>query len=1300
MEDEATARYRAELRAHRTGSSNKARKKAKNAEIDAVLAREAATAAANLVGAASTPTEPPPRPRLQPELPTHAGFGQQPPEPYARHLQEPVAALAAPHPRTTGMPRAEQHAGMATYQSPPHGNVGKEEPRQQPAASAEQRGVSTQPRQPASAPPTRRIMWADWAKSTPPSNFVNGVSKLMRGCRLRFEVFCSSRHFRFPPNKSAWQTWAVQKVAECRGSLVKGPITYSRLARKFFTAMTALDQAWMAIINSARARQLPPEEHKFMIPTLTVELMWLDGFEVLLDVSTWVCWAQESTPALREWAMHAGATVYAERQRMERLMRGQLSISDEDFSTTIHQLAQSVQQSAYALGCDVNLPTTVPQRSYGACTTARLVGEPRVPWTSRKSNREIRLIADEVYQQLYPAASSAPAATSSQATNTAPPLPSRHPERDIRGRGAAPPVLTVADEAAAAEQLATSTTTSAQGEDRGGDMNVGTTGREVRPEHAAPAREDGAATSAGMPYAADFEDGCATVSAGGEAGNVAAAESATVPTSPQRTAPPIATRPVTPEQMVARHAGEYVVVSPEPAAGQDAAVPPQPTTDATTSAEVDDGGVAEMDVDGEQGATGLDEDNNTTEAAVEVHVAPMETAADAPGLPVPNPTSLSLNNPTSAPDMSDIAQVTATLHDALRELAALKASLAMVELQQASGTQDPPPPMQDVTHDATPTRNATPTPDATPTRDAATGQPVGAVDSVSAVTLALPDATVDELELPKGMLVGHAWVLYCCGSPADNVAPLRFMVAQRTTKLLPLKLGSEFKAVMRMLEDAATEANLMAPSFTPSAALEVLQDPRVVQAVSFGVQLRFQLAQTTLSTLRNHFARRPDRRQRGSTMPDAEEPSPLPQADAQLNTSRDGAAPRRKRRTPAAATPRDAKQRRRAKSGDATSGPDASTEAAASAPSAEAVPATRPDFSMPDGPASGVAATVEPMSTSVGPLTAVVVGEQPSDEGFGVAVSPPVSLTPARTPPPVMSQLELEAPGAAAPQSSDLPRYTLLGRNHCAWPQLPPPVLYLPRLEAQIDAKLLELGRKLHGVNPDGDCMFHTVSFFSGIDTDVLRWACAGTIAASACDKDQDPRARTMLEAVAARHCKPGHTVSPDVAYARLMLQKGRFEEAPAFTAICAALRMPLALLTCQNAPGQPVAFPFVADINSRGLDGATYQWAAGELNPGIPLAVSYAQHFAPAYLTDPVETQPRLHCRTLLGMCVEMADKVKQQGLCGEAVQEAPSGVSVRCCEQLVSLCCLCVCVCVCKCVCKCVCVCVCVCVFACVSV
>ena len=198
---------------------------------------------------------------------------------------------------------------------------------------------------------------------------------------------------------------------------------------------------------------------------------------------------------------------------------------------------------------------------------------------------------------------------------------------------------------------------------------------------------------------------------------------------------------------------------------------------------------------------------------------------------------------------------------------------------------------------------------------------------------------------------------------------------------------------------------------------------------------------------------------------------------------------------------------------------------------------------------------------------------------------------------------------------------------HCALASLPPNKPYLKGVEAAINKVLhARYRRHLHVVSPDGDCAFHTMSFFSGIPQHLLRWTAAvatairisaanlGAGAAVANPVDLTAGAATPS---AAREADEAFGLMgpfiglPDAASAAVHdIQTPKVHvDAAVLTVVCRILQLHVVVL-------------MVAD----GKDPAKWNLApltgdeVGAVDERVRLVVFYGNHYSPCVLETPVE--------------------------------------------------------------------------------
>ena len=110
-------------------------------------------------------------------------------------------------------------------------------------------------------------------------------------------------------------------------------------------------------------------------------------------------------------------------------------------------------------------------------------------------------------------------------------------------------------------------------------------------------------------------------------------------------------------------------------------------------------------------------------------------------------------------------------------------------------------------------------------------------------------------DLPAGMTVQAAWLLYCCGG--EDHAPLMVGLSDGTLRLAPWDVGTRFRLVMSTIKDCLVALLEWQDTPTAADATAWLGDPRLAARVlGPNVKLRGSFALSALYTVRNHIMRR------------------------------------------------------------------------------------------------------------------------------------------------------------------------------------------------------------------------------------------------------------------------------------------------------------------------------------------------------------------------------------------------------------------------------------------------------------
>ena len=197
---------------------------------------------------------------------------------------------------------------------------------------------------------------------------------------------------------------------------------------------------------------------------------------------------------------------------------------------------------------------------------------------------------------------------------------------------------------------------------------------------------------------------------------------------------------------------------------------------------------------------------------------------------------------------------------------------------------------------------------------------------------------------------------------------------------------------------------------------------------------------------------------------------------------------------------------------------------------------------------------------------------------------------------------------------------------HCAFALLPPQSVYLKKTVAAIDTALhVRFGRRLHVVSPDGDCTFHTMSFFSGIPQHLLRWtgAVATAIRIGAANMGAGADAGNPMDCTGGAAAMASRDVDeavalmapfyglPDPARVAIntILEPRQHVDGAVLTVVCRILRLHVAVLMVADEPDSE-------KWNVASLTGTE----AEVLDERVYLVVFYAKHYSPCVLETPVE--------------------------------------------------------------------------------
>ena len=248
--------------------------------------------------------------------------------------------------------------------------------------------------------------------------------------------------------------------------------------------------------------------------------------------------------------------------------------------------------------------------------------------------------------------------------------------------------------------------------------------------------------------------------------------------------------------------------------------------------------------------------------------------------------------------------------------------------------------------------------------------------------------------------------------------------------------------------------------------------------------------------------------------------------------------------------------------------------------------------------------------------------------------------------------------GAATPDVSST-------TDHCMF--TPEAHKYCARAVVQINKYLHDrYRRRLHVVSPDGDCAFHTISFFSAIPHDVLRWmaavATAIRVAAAAHLPPQTNAAQKahallayyreeLAVADARKTGKKAHKVSANVGAAvgveddreqtaasaavKHIIKPREWVESSVLALVCDILGLRLAVLT-------------VADHDDTSkwhvlpLFDTDAEYFEQIVNDSVRLAVFFRKHYSPCMLEAPVDVDLAPACLTFPQvvdvLCTEVA--------------------------------------------------------------
>ncbi len=546
---------------------------------------------------------------------------------------------------------------------------------------------------------------------------------------------------------------------------------------------------------------------------------------------------------------------------------------------------------------------------------------------------------------------------------------------------------------------------------------------------------------------------------------------------------------------------------------------------------------------------------------------------------------------------------------------------------------------------------------------AASGLHALTVDNAPRVLQRKPQES-SRLELPSGMLVRDAWMLYCCGDAARGIGPLR-EVCRGTVG--PEATAAQFKRVVLAIRAAVDKLGKWMPSPTVDEAMDMLADPRVVTELLQGaLQLRGSLGGTALSTMRNNLNSVQARR-RGHADQRIVDDNAWDNATAMATTTGGAAAavspavasgslsrvepaaaidprvdethatpPPLFEEPPAVVPPAAAaqqecttaahgtarKSRRKRRSDDLEEGDEDATAAAATTPS-----------------------TVNPdAAPSKRRATPRVVGElDATTSSMGGAAAAATSSDKARG----KRRATVDA-GMEQPSSSKLRRGEDAGTSvvdspasaatHCALLALPPTASYLPSQVQAIDDFLdaQKWNRRVHVVPPDGSCSVHTLAYFTAIPWETLRWLALVEMAmlpvlARAIDVPAAAVADARYQALADR--KPASLLRAMNA----VMRRSHHEEAPVISLLCDLLGLPLGVLMVVDADSRPMDDWRVTMLGSTTADGTELDWSNVDHRNAVRLAVFYCKHYCPCVLANPVDPALVPPCRDLSAVLLEL---------------------------------------------------------------
>ena len=224
-------------------------------------------------------------------------------------------------------------------------------------------------------------------------------------------------------------------------------------------------------------------------------------------------------------------------------------------------------------------------------------------------------------------------------------------------------------------------------------------------------------------------------------------------------------------------------------------------------------------------------------------------------------------------------------------------------------------------------------------------------------------------------------------------------------------------------------------------------------------------------------------------------------------------------------------------------------------------------------------------------------------------------------------EFELIADRNFAAVIAGLPLPAVGGSNHAFTASSIPSTVraYVAAKEIAIDNYLQRRAfRRFHLVPPDGNCLYHTFSFFTGINHEDLRWLAAIWVDLHSTDRMKS--GQTLAEALSNARAIPWHQVMISLRTDR----KYTYSEYPVVLALARMLHLPCVILNCDNAHEHRWAFTVVT----------TDSYEPALLNPTMRVLVYYSKHYCPTFLNSPLA--PLLQLQSVDQLAAEAAETLR----------------------------------------------------------